>query len=273
MKLTPFKKLAFVLGASIMLQGCVAAVLGGAAAGAKVATDPRTMGTQVDDETLEVKVENALDKDAQIKSEGRVHAVSYSGRVLLIGQVPSEGVKETATSLAKGVDGVNDVYNELRVGNKINFGQITKDSWITTQIKSKLFVGDNVKATDVKVITENGEVFLLGNVTQSQGNSAAEIATSLTKGVDGVNDVYNELRVGNKINFGQITKDSWITTQIKSKLFVGDNVKATDVKVITENGEVFLLGNLTRSQADSAAEIASKVTGVQKVVKAFKYLN
>ena len=64
MKLTPFKKLAFVLGASIMLQGCVAAVVGGAAAGAKVATDPRTMGTQVDDETLEIKVENALDKDA-----------------------------------------------------------------------------------------------------------------------------------------------------------------------------------------------------------------
>ena len=197
MKLTPFKKLAFVLGASIMLQGCVAAVVGGAAAGAKVATDPRTMGTQVDDETLEIKVENALDKnaldkDAQIKSEGRVHAVSYSGRVLLIGQVPNESVKETATSLAKGVEGVSDVYNELRVGNKINFGQITKDSWITTQIKSKLFVGDNVKATDVKVITENGEVFLLGNVTQSQGDSAAEIASKVT-GVQKVIKVFKYL--------------------------------------------------------------------------------
>ena len=73
----------------------------------------------------------------RLKSEGRVHAVSYSGRVLLIGQVPNESVKETATSLAKGVEGVSDVYNELRVGNKINFGQITKDSWITTQIKSE----------------------------------------------------------------------------------------------------------------------------------------
>ena len=155
---------------------------------------------QWDDETLEVKVENALDKDAQIKSEGRVHAVSYSGRVLLIGQVPSESVKETATSLAKGVDGVNDVYNELRVGNKINFGQITKDSWITTQIKSKLFVGDNVKATDVKVITENGEVFLLGNVTQSQGNSAAEIASK----VSGVQKVVKEvIKDADKIFPGQ----------------------------------------------------------------------
>ena len=64
-----------------------------------------------------------------------------------------------------------------------------------------------------------------------------------------------------------------VYAQIKSKLFVGDNVKATDVKVITENGEVFLLGNVTQSQGDSAAEIASKVTGVQKVVKVFKYLN
>ena len=68
MTFTPFKKFAFILGASVMLQGCVAAVLGGAAAGAKVATDPRTVGTQVDDETLELKVENALDKDAQIRS-------------------------------------------------------------------------------------------------------------------------------------------------------------------------------------------------------------
>ena len=192
MKLTQFKKLAFILGTSIILQGCVAAVVGGAAAGAKVATDPRTMGTQIDDETLELKVGHALDKDAQIKSEGRVNAVSYSGRVLLIGQVPNGSVKETATSLAKGVEGVNDVYNELRVGPKITFGQITKDSWITTQIKSKLFVGDNVKATDVKVITENGEVFLLGNVTQSQGDSAAEIASKVT-GVQKVVKVFKYL--------------------------------------------------------------------------------
>lgn len=192
MKLTPFKKLAFVLGASIMLQGCVAAVLGGAAAGTKVATDPRTMGTQVDDETLELKVENALDKDAQIQSESRVNAVSYSGRVLLIGQVPSESTKETATSLAKGVEGVTDVYNELRVGPKITIGQISKDSWITTQIKSKLLVDDRVKTTDVKVITENGEVFLLGSLTHAQADAAAEIASKIS-GVQKVVKVFKYL--------------------------------------------------------------------------------
>ncbi|AOF54112.1 osmotically-inducible protein OsmY [Rodentibacter caecimuris] len=192
MKLTSFKKLAFIISASVLLQGCVAAVLGGAAAGTKVATDPRTMGTQVDDETLEFKVENALDKDEQIKSEARVNAISYSARVLLIGQVPSESTKETATSLAKGVDGVTDVYNELRVGAKITIGQISKDSWITTQVKSKMLIDDRVKSTDVKVITENGEVFLLGNVTQSQADAAAEIASKIS-GVQKVVKVFKYL--------------------------------------------------------------------------------
>ncbi|OOF54781.1 osmotically-inducible protein OsmY [Rodentibacter genomosp. 2] len=192
MKLTSFKKLAFIISASVLLQGCVAAVLGGAAAGTKVATDPRTMGTQVDDETLEFKVENALDKDEQIKSEARVNAVSYSSRILLIGQVPSESTKETATSLAKGVDGVTDVYNELRVGPKITIGQISKDSWITTQVKSKMLVDSRVKSTDVKVITENGEVFLLGNVTQTQADAAAEIASKIS-GVQKVVKVFKYL--------------------------------------------------------------------------------
>ncbi|OOF37931.1 osmotically-inducible protein OsmY [Rodentibacter rarus] len=192
MTLTSFKKPVLILMASILLQGCVAALLGGAAAGTKVATDPRTMGTQVDDETLEFRVENALDKDEQISSEARVNAVSYSARVLLIGQVPSESTKSTATDLAKGVEGVTDVYNELRIGPKITIGQISKDSWITTQVKSKMLVDDRVKSTDVKVITENGEVFLLGNVTQAQADAAADIASKIS-GVQKVIKVFKYL--------------------------------------------------------------------------------
>lgn len=192
MTLSPLKKLAILLGATIFLQGCVAAVIGGGAVAAKVATDPRTTGTQIDDETLEFKVENAVEKDVQIKAEGRVNAVSYNGRVLLIGQVPNSDVKDTATALAKGVEGVNEVYNELTVSPKISFAQISKDSWLTTQVKSKMFVDGRVKATDVKVISENGEVFLLGNVTQSQANAAADIASKIS-GVKKVIKVFKYL--------------------------------------------------------------------------------
>lgn len=80
--------------------------------------------------------------------------------------------------------------------------------------------------------------------------------------------------MGKKIPFTQISKDSWITTQIKTKIFTtSTGVKATDVKVITENNEVFLMGNLTQQQADAATEIARRVSGVSKVVKVFNYLN
>ena len=191
MRFSVFKKLTFICVISL-LQGCVAALIGGGAIATKVGTDPRTAGTQIDDETLEFKVENAIEKDAQIKSEARINAVSYNGRVLLIGQVPSEGVKETATELAKGVEGVNDVYNELTVGQKISIGQISKDSWITTQVKSKMLVDNRVKSTDVKVITENGQVFLLGSLTHSQADAAADIA-SRTSGVQKVVKVFKYL--------------------------------------------------------------------------------
>ena len=191
---SPFKKLVLVLGSAMLLQGCVAAAIGGAAvAGAtKVATDPRSMGTQLDDETLESRVNSAIKKDQQIKSEARISVTAYSGRVLLTGQVPNENLREVASSLTKGVQNVNDVYNEVRVGPKVDFAQISKDSWITSQIKSKMLVDSKVKTSDVKVVTENNEVFLMGNVTQDQGNAAAEIARNVA-GVTKVIKVFNYL--------------------------------------------------------------------------------
>ncbi len=191
---SPLKKLVLVLGSAMLLQGCVAAAIGGAAvAGAtKVATDPRSMGTQLDDETLESRVNSAIKKDQQIKSEARISVTAYSGRILLTGQVPNENLREVASSLAKGVQNVNDVYNEVRVGPKVDFAQISKDSWITSQIKSKMLVDSKVKTSDVKVVTENNEVFLMGNVTQDQGHAAAEIARTVA-GVTKVIKVFNYL--------------------------------------------------------------------------------
>ncbi|WP_439257881.1 division/outer membrane stress-associated lipid-binding lipoprotein [Lonepinella sp. BR2271] len=180
MKMNILKKLGLLLTASVMLQGCVVLGLGGAAVATKVGTDPRTVGSQVDDETLELKVYDAVTKDEQIKAEGRVVVVSYSNRILLLGQVPEESLKEVATGLAKGVENVGDVYNEMRTGSPISAAQKAQDSWITTKIKSNMLLDSAVKTTDVKVITENNEVFLLGNVTQDQGSAAAEVARKVS---------------------------------------------------------------------------------------------
>lgn len=193
-RLTKTFSLALLSLSVLSLQGCItAAVVTTAAVATKVATDPRTAGRQVDDETLEERVAYNLNKDAQLKEEARINVVAYSGNILLIGQVPSESAKQSAMNIATGVEGVKSVYNEAVIGERIGIGQISQDSWITSNIKSRLLFNANVKTTDVKVITENREVFLMGNLTETQADAAAEVARNVS-GVSKVVKVINYLR-------------------------------------------------------------------------------
>jgi osmotically-inducible protein OsmY len=170
-----------VLFSALLLQGCVAGVVvGSAAVATKTATDPRTVGTQVDDGTLEARVENAIGKDQQLKKEARVVATAYQGKVLLTGQAPTTELASRAKQIALGVDGAVEVYNEIRQGTPVSLGTASSDTWITTKVRSQILTSDTVKSSNVKVTTENGEVFLLGLVTQQEGQSAAQIASQVS---------------------------------------------------------------------------------------------
>jgi osmotically-inducible protein OsmY len=95
-----------VLMSALLLQGCIAAaVVGTAAVGTKAATDPRSVGTQVDDGTLELRVNSALSKDEQIKKEARINVTAYQGKVLLAGQAPNMELASRAKQIAMGVEG------------------------------------------------------------------------------------------------------------------------------------------------------------------------
>ncbi|WP_052283674.1 division/outer membrane stress-associated lipid-binding lipoprotein [Kluyvera genomosp. 1] len=170
-----------VLISALLLQGCIAAaVVGTAAVGTKAATDPRTVGTQVDDSTLEVRVNNALSKDAQIKKEARINVTAYQGKVLLTGQAPDLSLATRAKQIAVGVDGATEVFNEVRQGQPISLGTSSSDTWITTKVRSQLLTTDQVKSSNVKATTENGEVFLMGLVTDREGKAAADIASRVS---------------------------------------------------------------------------------------------
>lgn len=168
-----------VLFIALLLQGCVGVVAVGSAVATKTATDPRTVGTQVDDGTLEVRVTNAISKDEQLKKEARIVATAYQGKVLLTGQAPSTEMASRAKQIALGVEGAAEVYNEIRQGTPVSMGTASMDTWITTKVRSQILASDTVKSSNVKVTTENGEVFLLGLVTQREGTSAAEIASKV----------------------------------------------------------------------------------------------
>lgn len=185
--------LAAILLSMTMLQGCIgAAVVGSAAIATKSATDPRSVGQQVDDGTLEARVSGELNKDKDITGKARIITTAYKGNVLLSGQSPDLSWAERAKQIAAKVDGTSAVYNEVRQGEPVDLGTASKDTWLTTKIKSKILTSDTVKSSNVKVITENGEVFLLGVLTRQEGDAAAKIASE-TDGVRRVTTAFTYL--------------------------------------------------------------------------------
>lgn len=179
---------------SLLLQGCIgAAVVGTAAVAGKTATDPRSLGQQVDDGTLEARVSGALNKNTQIKnSNSRIIATAYQGNILLTGQSPDMSIAEVAKQVTSQVEGVNNVYNEIRQGEPVTLGTASSDTWLTTKVRSQILGSDSVKSSSVKVITENSEVFLFGVLTRQEGDAVAKIASE-TKGVVKVTTAFTYL--------------------------------------------------------------------------------
>ncbi len=182
--------IALVMSSMFMLQGCVAALIGaGAGTTAKVATDPRTAGKQVDDTTLDSRISMKFRENANDFIGSRIVATSYNGSVLLTGQANSEQSAK-AESLAGEIEGINKIFNQIRSGDPVGPTTITNDAWITTKVKSQLVANADTKARNIKVVTENSEVFLMGIVTAEDGKAAAEVASKVY-GVQRVTTVFN----------------------------------------------------------------------------------
>ncbi|WP_294845352.1 division/outer membrane stress-associated lipid-binding lipoprotein [uncultured Gilliamella sp.] len=174
-----FALMVLLMSGVLMLQGCVAALIGvGAGATATIATDPRTAGTQVDDTTLNSRITSKLRDNGPMFIGSRISTSTYDGNILLTGQANQEQI-EKAESLANEVEGVKTVYNQIRIGTPVGAGTVTNDTWITTKVKSQLMLNSQVKSRKIKVVTENGEVFLIGILTPEQGRLAAEVASKV----------------------------------------------------------------------------------------------
>ena len=171
----PLALAAAAVGSASMLTGCVPVVAVAAIGGAAVvATDRRSAGAQLDDESIELKIGNAI--SANHGSNTHVAATSYNGIVLLTGQVPDERARESVASLARSVERVRSVQNETTIGPPVPFGDRSNDALITSKVKTRLVEANEVPATQVKVVTERGVVYLMGLVTRAEGDSAARLA-------------------------------------------------------------------------------------------------
>ncbi len=171
--------LATVAGASL-LSGCAPLVVGGAVMTGLVAVDRRTSGTQLEDEAIELKVANAVNKE--LGDRVHLNVTSYNRRVLLSGEVRSEADRSRASVLAQSQENVKEVINDLAIGAPSSLSQRTKDAVTTGQVKAAFVDAKDLQANAVKVVTERGIVYLMGRVTTRE----AQRATDIARGVSGV---------------------------------------------------------------------------------------
>ena len=170
--------LILVAALGTQLTACVPVVAGGAAAGGLVAADRRSTGAYLEDQEIELKAEKAINDN--LKENVHANVTSYNRRVLITGEVSNEANKAKAESVVKPIQNVNRINNQLVIGANTTISSRTNDAYITSKVKTKFISENKFAANLVKVVTENGTVFLMGMVTHKEGDDAAEIASKVS---------------------------------------------------------------------------------------------
>jgi osmotically-inducible protein OsmY len=178
--------LVMLLSASLLAAACIPLLIGGAAVGgaAALSSDRRTTGIQLEDEAIERRLNRAIYgsfKDGEIS----VYVTSYNRKVLLAGQVISERIYQEVEKIAREGESVREVVNELQVRELSPATVRNNDIAITGKVRTAFIDAKNVPFGVIKVTTERGVVYLLGRVTQAEGDTAAQAAAR----VSGVNKV------------------------------------------------------------------------------------
>jgi osmotically-inducible protein OsmY len=185
---------ALILLTLALLQGCAGAVVLGAVGGAKMANDERSVGTQLSDTNADFQISSALSKHDDISNQTNITAVVMNNNVLMIGQSPNSMLRDKAINTVQGLQLGGKIHNQIRIGNPTSFTTRSNDTWVTTKVKGRMLNENGIDVTRIKVITENGEVFLLGLVDRKQADLAVDIARN-TAGVRKVVKVFEYVDV------------------------------------------------------------------------------
>jgi osmotically-inducible protein OsmY len=167
--------------------GCAPLIVGGAViGGGLVATDRRTAGIQLEDETIELKAGSRI---RELATLGQVTATSYNRVVLLTGEVPGAAERAQVEAAVAKVENVRSVINELVVAPNSSFSSRTADTTLASKVKLTLVDAKDVQANAYKVVVDRRVVYLLGRVTEREANRGAELASQVS-GVEKVVKVF-----------------------------------------------------------------------------------
>ncbi len=153
---------------------------------------------------------------------------------------------------------------------KRTFGAYVDDERLETVIEVNLRKADpRFAEAHINIMSFNGVVLLTGEVPNSD---LRQIAGETVRSINKVRQVHNELLVQSNSTFFSRSNDNWIATKLRSKILGERDIESERVKIVVENRVVFLMGLLTREEADKFSDMAAKITGVEKVVRVIEYI-
>jgi osmotically-inducible protein OsmY len=164
--------------ATQLFAGCAPLVLGGAVVGGMMAADRRTSGAQLEDQSIELKATNRI--SAIVGERGHVNITSYNRMVLLTGEVGSDADKAAVEQAVGQIENVRSIVNELAVMAPTSIGSRSNDVVLTSKVKASLIDAKDLQANAFKVVTERGQVFLMGRVTEREAGRASDVARSIS---------------------------------------------------------------------------------------------
>ena len=173
--------LALLLAAATLgpaLSGCAALLIGGVFVGGTiVVTDRRSSGTQIDDQSNEIRAGSRARE--LLGDRGHVNTTSYNRLVLVTGEVATEADKAAIEQAIARIESVRSVVNELGVTGISSLNSRSADTLLTSKVKASLIEAKDILANVFKVVTERGTVYLMGRVTEAEAARATEIARSV----------------------------------------------------------------------------------------------
>lgn len=175
------KQILVISTLSLTLQGCF--FVAGAAAGAAaiaVVYDHRNFQKILQDTEIANKISERIRKVPELRNESHIEVTVFNHVVLLSGETPNPAWKQQAEEIAKSVQDVARVYNQITIQGPTSSLTRTSDSWITTKIKTEMLATEDLKSGSIKVVTENGVVYLMGIVNHEQAETSVDIARQVS---------------------------------------------------------------------------------------------
>ncbi|MCQ4164370.1 BON domain-containing protein [Tahibacter harae] len=180
MNLRPLRHFLCIAIAASLLSGCIAAVVGGTAAG--VGHDRRSWTTVIADRNIQASAYDNFNKDKELALKNNVSIVVYNGVMLLVGEVRTPELKQRAEQRVSGYEGVRKLVNEIEVREPEGFLSQRRDNTITAHVKTALLDIVDMPGFDptrVNITTVHRTVYLMGLLSREEADRVAEIARNV----------------------------------------------------------------------------------------------